>query len=530
MRFFTFLLLFFALHTVAQTNTVFSIHLGKYEADATKDDFNDLQDFGYIYGNSTKNGNAWEVIIGDYETKAQAEAALGGIEKKGYTAAFIERKVVNSGKIGYTIQIGSYPFEAVIDWKKLVKGGFLSTLVEKEQVKVLSGMYIDLAAAQNRLKTVKSLGLEDAFIRRINEAALHEVTLFETGELPSDIVVFFDEKHPVAVPTVYETTTAPPPVLVAKGAPTTAIDPNNYEKIKRVSVMDAQAILKFEQLYAGAIDGLFGKGTQIALEKFTTTNTEWNKSAKIAAVSAKNAPSIQKNNLQKAIFTLLSDTPAALKAFAATDHAMAKAYHAYLLYVSKERISDVNNLMNTAIQQAFGEYQGEVPFDNSASYAYNSLKQLVLHIYYIHQPTQTPFPAWMFETHEDLISELVAEGKMKYTPEILLETKDELLALPAMQVLNELSNASKKTSTAIAIAQQKRIGLCYLPKAIDEKTAKTLQAWHRALLTTRKKNQKTWQVAYLKSQILMENFYMDKGFSLEEAQVLALAVLQTVVL
>jgi hypothetical protein len=340
-------------------------------------------------------------------------------------------------------------------------------------------------------------------------------------------VVLFDTPRPQAVPTVYETVVVPP-TLVPKGAPTTNIDPNNHEKTKRTSVMDAQTLLKFQQLYAGAIDGLFGKGTQTALEKFIANHAEWNKAAKKAAIR-KPVSAIQ-SNLQKAIFTLLSDTPAALKAFSETDHPMAKAYHAYLLYVSKERISDVNNLMNTAIQKAFEDYKGEAPFDYSANYAYNSLKQLILHLWYIHQATQIPFPAWMFETHDDIIAELVAEGRTKYTPEILLETKDELLAIPCVQVLNELSNPSKKPSSEFLMQQQKRIALCYLPKAMDEKTAKTLQSWHRTVLTERKKNQPTWQLAYLKSQIVIENFFMDKGFTIEEAQGLAWEVLRTVVI
>lgn len=541
-RLLTFLCLFLTISLAAQQQAIYSIHLGKYENVTTQDDFNKIQSLGYIYALPSPTKNAWDVSIGDYETQEAATTVLNFIEKNGYEDGFIEKKFANAGKMVYVVQIAVFPFEALIGWGKLVKSGFLSTIVEKKQVKVLSGMYDDLATAQKRAKTIQEMGFEDAFVRKVNEASLHEVTLFETGNLPNPAVIILDGAP--TVPSSYENTETSDD-LTPKNAEKDGLNPNKYEKIKRVSVMDVQSILKINKLYDGAIDGLYGKGTQIALEKFIETSAEWSKYGQIAATDIKKSKAAPKSVLQKAVYTLLDDTPSALKAFSKTEHPVAKAYQAYLLYVSKERIADVNNLMNTAIKLAYKEYKEEPPFDHTASYTYNALKQLILHIWYVHQATHVPFPTWMFTQHEELVKELVMEGKMKYTRDVPIEVNDVFLDVPAMSVLSTLANESSihpkhiRKSPIYLAEQQKRIALFHIPTSIDEKNAKTLQTWHRGILAdvvrwsdrdaVRKKNQKAFQIAYLKAQIIAENFYMDKGFSLEESQTLSLAVLQTLV-
>jgi hypothetical protein len=530
----------------AQQQVIYSIHLGKYENATTQDNFSKIQSLGYIYALPSKTKNAWDVSIGDYESQEAATTVLNFIEKNGYEDAFIEKKFANAGKMVYVVQIAVFPFEAIIGWGKLVKSGFLTTTVEKKQVKVLSGMYDDLATAQKRAKTIKEMGFEDAFVRKVNESSLHEVTLFETGNLPNPAVIILDgaPTNPPTVPSSYENTETSDD-LTPKSAEKDGLNPNKYEKIKRVSVLDVQSILKINKLYDGSIDGLYGKGTQIALEKFIETSAEWSKYGQMATTDSKKSKATPQSALQKAVYTLLDDTPAALKAFSKTEHPIAKAYQAYLLYVSKERIADVNNLMNTAIKVAYKEYKEEPPFDYTANYTYNSLKQLILHIWYVHQATRVPFPNWMFTRHEELVKELVTEGKMKYTRDVPIEINDVFLDVPSMGVLSTMANEFSihpkdiRKSPIYLAEQQKRIALFYLPKSIDEKSAKALQTWHRGILADvvrwsdkdalRKKNQKAFQMAYLKAQIIAENFYMDKGFSLEESQTLALAVLQTLI-
>ena len=93
----------------------------------------------------------------------------------------MQARDTRSGQQVTVIQIATRYLNKPIDWEKLQQAGPLYVLLEDERIKVLTGIFANIPAANEVLPDVQSLGYGDAFIKNVNSAELVQVNSFSTG-------------------------------------------------------------------------------------------------------------------------------------------------------------------------------------------------------------------------------------------------------------------------------------------------------------------------------------------------------------
>ena len=287
--------------SMAQTNSqpeYFSIHLGSF-VQLDPEDFSDIRSMGYLYAESF-NEHLNHLFLGEYETEAAANAVLSTIHSKGFPDAYISRRKLSADQKVEVIQLGiELPGERIA-WKKYKNALPISTIIDKEQLRIVAGPYPSHEATLKRVAELKNAGYGNAFIRTVYSLRLHPVTDFEASELflpgafePSlavvnetakaisvppikrspkkelDVEAVVVTKAPPVVtpikkmePTAPAVTTIPEdytPEFVTKGAATSGLSmPVIRAEIKRTSALELQKVLKENNYYDGSLDGYYG--------------------------------------------------------------------------------------------------------------------------------------------------------------------------------------------------------------------------------------------------------------------------------
>ena len=339
------LFLFLSVNTilVAQETDIYkSIQLGTFSSFELKD-YEQVRSIGYVYAEPLAGGKT-RVLLGGYNTESDAKTALSKARKNGFPDAFITTKQLSKDYTVSVVQLATFKQDATIKWPRFLNVGEVYTIADGQQVKIVTGNYIDAAKAQKQLAKVKEMGFSEAFIKQVNQATLHWVNPYETGGLnqsavsvikmvPSEYSVA--SSNPSRIPTAYDqptnreftarstsltsipratdksvliaiktnrrpmTSYTPPP---NNTKPNTVSPPSNtrtkvkrsanpriYIKSTRTSVQWLQELLQGYGNYDSTIDGMYGALTHNAYLKTLEEHTQLRKY--ILAVQAAGSPS-----------------------------------------------------------------------------------------------------------------------------------------------------------------------------------------------------------------------------------------------
>ncbi|MDX1939636.1 MAG: SPOR domain-containing protein [Saprospiraceae bacterium] len=534
--------------TIAQN--YYTVQVGTF-LEAKRSDFEAIQPIGLIHAIPTQ-GNLSLVFAGGYETREAAERALSQVKGKGYANAFVQEKIPAEGQEVLIIQLATKTATQPIEWENYTQIGDIYAMLNGNSTKIVTGFYQNMDVAKQQLNLIRQAGFRDAFVKSVNTIFLTKITEFETGLKKPLIPLELSQPRTVPVPGSYDQPTVNPDLTPrTPSGPTVRMVsqpamPRIHSNIKRRSVLELQKVLKAEGHYKSSLDGYYGDGTASAYETMKDNNRELQKYIVLAEHIDVSGTTTSGNRLQDAINNLPSDSNAP-RVIENANAPIAKAYRAYLLYNSIGRSNEVNVLMNTAIREAFASKKSSSPppFDYQATYAYDNLEQLLLHLQYIHSAPGNDIaaPCWLFQRHPREMQRVFERYANVATPNFLLQACDQFLNWEDLSIAHAIAadlNIEKKLDQKqIAQGASLRAMLYLAPERLDADVAKDLQAWNDKLFagltgwaTRDPLNQRTliaFKAAYFHSQIRLEDFFIDKGFKEDEAKTLALATLRTVV-
>ncbi len=573
------LLLLLTVSVTAQTGSeIYAVQLGEF-INAKASAFSVVEDLGYIYAEKTI-GNSKNVFIGGFKGKAAADRAAGIAKDRGYIDAASKNLSGAESQTVSVIQLGMRDARKEINWKSFSSAGRIFALQNGNQIKIVAGLYPSTAAAKAILPTIQRKGFSDAFVKNVKKSLIHEVTTFETGNVDLVAVVPTLPKNTprpaTQEPKVIETAKGPaprpydavttkvkvpsgtatksipepaprPPVKVvtktpAPSAPLVAQKPAIRSDVKRTSVLRLQEILKAEGAYKSSLDGYYGKGTRAAYDELWSNDRQIKKYRALAQFNSQNVSSAKPGSLQYAIDGLWSDPKNAILTLERSNSPTAKAYRAYWLYENSDDAAQIDALMGEAIKGAFvGKSLKNAPkFDYTASYSYRNLKQLLQHLSYVQSVDneRVSVPAWMFERYQG--EALQVFGTAADAGNLTLQDAGGFGNWEEIQVLNtiadDISAGSKVNPTKEAGYRARAIRLFLAPVAPSTADRDALTKWQTSLLqnvegwgardATLNEIATAFRMNFYQSNVLLEDYFVAKGYNAADAKGLALAVLR----
>ena len=558
----------------AQTNIPqYTIRIGTF-VNPKPADFESIRSLGFIYSNRQPD-DYYSVMMGGYTSQSEAKKVAKRVEAKGFNNPYVTKLDMESGETVTMIQLGLKKSTQPFKWEKFMQLDELYVMINNNQVKVMTGIYPDIATAKAQLSVIRSMGFSDAFVRNANSALLHKVNNFEMwGEKRALIPLVFKDNEQRETRTRPTSADIPEPfedpneridtkkvteagnTMTAKGVETESKAPATFErsfttelpkirgKEKRNSALELQKVLKEIGTYSNSLDGYYGKGTAAAYKKAIAQNRQIKKYQVLAKYSKDGGLYQYTSDLEYAVHHLWDYPTDATADLAASNAALAKAYRAYYIFANEGPDERVNNLMNAAIQQAFkGKKPTNMPrFDYNATYAYNDLGQLLLHVRYIHEiaGTVVSVPCWLFQKHSGTAMEAFS---FSGGSAIRMQNCGGFMEWEEIAVLHAIASDldTRKTFDAAELAKgQTKLNQMFLaPDPLNTTDAKEIDGWHKNLW----KNIGGWaasdpvleeratalKIAYFQVYVLLEDYFMDEGYKKNEAKGMALTSLKALV-
>ncbi|MEY4134572.1 MAG: peptidoglycan-binding domain-containing protein [Saprospiraceae bacterium] len=528
----------------------YAISLGAF-IDVNRSEFAELDAFGFLY--TSKLGNNYtEVLLGGYNSLEAAQTALGLVIASGYSNARLREFAESEGAFVTVIQIASLDRRNIIDWKKY--SGFTSLwgIAGENSVKLMIGPYTSPEEARQALPKIQKSGYKDAFSRNVNSIHLIKIGAFETGNVINQSSAAFSWQNKPSTPSNppskqpdgydYPSNLGPVPGLQAKNPEVNGINksPNIRGNIKRKSALELQKLLKAARYYTGSLDGYYGKGTEQAFQIALQNNQELIECRFIALSRPSQTTAPTGDALQNIINRLPEDARANIL-LEGYNHPLAYAYRAYYLFTAQGPGSEVNDLMNTAIRQAYVNRSNRLvaPFDYRSTYAYNDLGQLILHLHYIHiaPDGDHSVPCWLSKSHPQETG--AAQASLAGT-NLKVQVCDGHFDWEEIQMLDVISagiGGRQASGQALAEATAARAVLFNTTRPMSAYAQKEIENWQNTLFAKLSPwansdilhlNKFTaFSILYYQSAVLLEDFYMDKGFTPQDARFLAVATLRT---
>lgn len=562
------------LNTSLLAQNFYTVQVGTF-LDAKRSDFEAIEPLGFVHADRLQ-GNLYQIYLGGFDEQAKADRVLAEVKKKGYPNAFVQERLPESGEKVTVIQIALKTAGKPIEWDEYLEAGSLYAILNGDKVKLATGLYSSVDAAKRDLGSIRGMGFKDAFIKNVNTIFLRQITDFETGGAKKKDLNAMDDnasrsrtapegydaaggriltgetmtaKTPESRPAGYDygSATPPPAAMNVSPAPRAPVDyPDIRPRVKRRSALELQKVLKGKGYYTSTLDGLYGAGTAQAYEAYKQGERGYQKYLLLSRYGpALTGQSGEQAQLQTAVNNLLDD-PQAVRTIEKSTQPIAQAYQAYLLYQRNGPGQEVNSLMNSAIKGAFvgKQLKGQPPLDYRATYAYDNLQQLILHIHYVHSAPdiQIAVPCWLFQQHPaetGYAYETYARSAADYP----LQTCDQFLEWEEIGALRsiafDLHASNDLDSRRLASAASHRAMLFLAPEKLTTMEKQTLEAWNSRLM----RGLEAWgkedplhsdlvtafTVAFYQSQVRLEDFFMNKGLSAEDAKGLSLATLHTIV-
>ncbi len=547
----------------------YTVAVGNF-MEARAADFNALYSIGFVYAAPLEAGVS-RIMVGGYDTKAAADRAVAAVRAKGYPSAYAMQIFLNEGMMVNVIQLGSEKANARINWERYTKAGDLYGIMGADDLRIVAGLFANTEDARKQLNVIRQAGFKDAFIRTINSQMLHRLAEFETGikkpliplniqsEQPVPTNTPATASIPVIVPPAYDqpdlrakspqapASPATPdgsiPLVTTTRAP---LNPGSIQmpsirgNIRRRSALDLQQALKAEGVYTGSLDGMYGSGTASAYNNFANTNRQMLRYQAITSSPIKPGQSPAAARLQNALHAMETDQAAVVEV-TTSGGPVSKAWQAYWAFVNRGPSSEVNQLMNSAIQEAFNSktLRKNPPFDHRATYAYNGIEQLLLHLHYVHSApgVVATVPCWVSRKHPREMTRVYEAYAAHADADFPYRGCDQVLTWPEVAIMEAIAQDLGVNTTANTAALARRAKLFNLPSAPLKEEEVALENWQirlwRSLDTWAQRdalNQdmvRAFRVAYYQSQVRLEDHFMDKGFNAEAARTLALSTLQT---
>ncbi len=538
-----------------QKDTIYTVQLGLFD-NVTIADFDELRKAGYIYAEPLSTEGRQAIFVSNFQSKNKAENVLVFAKSKGYEDAFITERPLIKGEKVYVVQVASRTSRDYINWNDYAGIGQLHMLLDEKAVKITSVPFRDIEKAKEKQMILQTLGFDDAFVKATNTLMLHKVNTFNTIKeidfepkaISADMAK--NEEGVMEVPAdewayvVPESLSPSPDDFLAKG-------PNTISKESRQSVKSLQKFLKKQAAYAGEDDGIYGKGTASGVGYIEKNTPQYSRYIAMVGENSRNATAKEMNELDALIISIPTNTKETYAELGKQRSPMAKVYRAYILFMADQEANrpQINELMNNAIREAYFQFEGEAPFDYNSAYDYSDLEQLILHTRYVQAAlNEEPItPCWLFNKHKDVAYSAFAKaeaqgirnnnmqhcsGFMQWDNIILLKT----IASDLNAAEGELTAEMKKRQRA-ADAQLNKYYM--IPRPLDKDMETGVVKWNDQLwssLDLKMSEDKffakfgvPFKLAYHKSWIQLEDFYMEKGFKKYQANGLALAVLKSIV-
>ncbi len=542
----------FPIILVAQNNPLYTIQIGTY-VNPKAADFAALQSLGYLYAEPFGN-NFSKVYLGEFVNETVANNTLFAVKNSGY-GAFLTRKSIAGKPSAIVVQLTTKKTNQIIDWASLNTIGKLYTvLTDPERIKIVTGPFATIAAARKRVVTMQQLGYKDAFVKTINTGLLHEVGVFELGktQVQNNLNAAVDVILNDQVPTGFEANDTK--ITTIKNGATHSpknVVPTIRPLIKRTATLDIQKVLKAAGYFGGSLDGFYGKATEAGYQNFIANDFQYKKYTLLANYLTTQKTTTAASSFQHLINTLLVNPNNNIQQLNAAKIPLAKAYQAYWLLANNGNITQINQLMNAAIRETFADkkIKNAPPFDFNATYSYEDIIQFILHLRYLHAaPLNAAYaiPCWLFEQHP---TEAYAAFTSKSKFASFANTKidactnfDEWMPIKMMQTL--LIDLAPENYTAAQVAktaslQAVRDFLYLFPEKLSKEQKQATDQWlidfwkqldaSGEVYPVLGKNLTTLKILFFQSQVLLEDYFMNKEFTPDAAEGLALSVLKTYV-
>lgn len=516
-----------------QPDIVYIVQLGAF-SNPQASDFESVKNVGYIYTEAV--GKLQRVLLGRFEDEKQARANLALVRAAGFSDAFLSKRTINQSDMMYSVQLMSYDAVKDVEWDKWrTFDNLYVNLTSDNKIKVLTGKFTDIRSVNQHLQLVKNKGFKDAYIKHINRGLVHQVSKFEMSI--SEGQIFPDEGMSVKGGDIITVKPTDIPVSYAE-----------FNKNQRPSVKRLQVLLKKHSNYSGQVDGVYGDGTKDAFDMFEQKNSRY---AQYKVLAANRKEEAFKGGIQSYVDLVYDNPFMAYGGLKEADHPMADVYLAYMYFTGKansrgeDKQALVNRLMNDAVQNIFvkGDFKGTTELDYSKTYNYNNITLLIKHLSYMQDAMKDPpsLPCWLFEKHPQ---EAASMFNRLYS---MVSGCGDFMEWDELKVLKTIAEdldpvnhfALGKADENVKMAYDSRRAQLYLAPTISEDEAMVMEAWNNRLWSAmkgweskdplHKKMVAPLEVAYYQALVKLENHYLGRGFKQNQAQILGLSVLRTVV-
>jgi len=550
-------------------------------------DFARVRPLGFLYVQMGE-GNLQQVFLGQYPKATTAEEVVEALRTEGFTNARALPGSYAQGIEVPVIQIATRYDSKTVDWQDLSRAGSLNVLLADGAVKVLTGTFPDIETAKAELPRIRSLGFEDAFIKMVNSGRLLPVTNVATGIKEDLIPLNLSEGTPASTttaprstvtptvqpeemdvsdsgiitknpPSVPRPTTTPPstpsaaptnrPVGSTVSVVSPVVDrptprlPEIRGNVKRNSVIELQRVLKNSGFYQSGLDGYYGSGTTQAYEQMRTQDFTVRKYQQLIPFYQNINATQKQNALQLAIRELPYDPNAPL-VIEGDQTAIGLAYQAYLSFTGLGASTEVNQLMNDAIKAAYlNSGVSTSVFNYRATYAYQGLDQLLLHLFYVHAAPAVSYllPCWVNDRHPQATKNALQQMG-DYRRLLQQDNCGTFTSWTEIQLLQTIAMDLNPAAIAQTEALQEAAGrqniLYYQTTGLPATEATILETWQQNLF----RNVDRWagtdpllaptaqalKMAYFQSQVRIEDHYLDQGVSEAVARQLSIAALRAI--
>lgn len=506
---------------VATEKAFYRVSVGNFP-DAKLTDFQSIVPNGFVYAQPLNDG-LMQLYVGNTDNKTTADAWAKLIAAKGYSDAHVVKEKWGEDKFSY-IQLTSQAIGQKINWASFSDAGKIYVIPSDKEIKIVSAGFENDSIAKLALAKLKK-SYKNAFLQTIASNRVHKVGSFETNSesLLNDSLTFEEEKP------------APPPPVKTP----TEITVDYYAG--RFSNTQLKSALTAMNLYKGKVDNSNDSKLESIFTKAKSNERALSKYLLLAQAEKQKVENF--SELQKAINSVLSNPKAAEVMLKKSTLPIAKAYRAYILFTSENGDGkEVNKLMNQAIQEAFkGVKESPFQFDPSATYAYQGLGQLILHLRYIQGVAKDEplAPTWLFTEHSKEATAAFSQGKsfkMIASDDFYYSIDELKMAWLMAQDLNPTWQEEAKQMVENA---QTRTQLYYLPSKEELKKKDELHQWNKLLWegleAWSKKDESNvpsfnaFKATYYTAMQRIEKFYLNKKMNQEDATIYALAVLKNTV-
>jgi hypothetical protein len=491
----------------AQDETAYFIQVASYASPKYKD-FSKIHNLGYLFESPAPNGIP-RVILGTFSSQGAAVQALNKVRTQGYKDAFLVKEEIEQADAVYVLQLATFKFEQQIDWGqwRRLAGNSLYAQMSDQKVRLLMGTYANEKEAEKGLQRIKNQAPKDAVVRRVSQKVIHKVTPFEMAR-----------------------TTAMP---AAQATP-------------RASVRSLQTLLLREGSYKSTADGVWGKVTETAAIQYQKENSRYQ--AYQMQGEKLPLPAVEQFSLQYYINLIATNPALAEQGLLQFQHPLAKAYLAYMYLngdVQKPNYQlTVNELMNTAADQIFNNYNLPTRSNFKMDYAYRDIGQLILHLREMHEAVrdEPEVPCWLFRRHPDATETAFAPFWKSQRDDYTISADcGSFYAMPSFRTLICIArDFADRPDEAMAKTNNTVLNQSFaMPTPLDKAASQNLEAWQAELFA----NLAPWQkgtalqrgtlealeFTFFYTLVGVEDYYIEQGFTAADARTMSLEVLYTAI-